>query len=220
MSSSVQKPIFFGIVTEFRKWIILILVALVLFFGYKYFSSKGDTSVVEYDTALIQQQIKNVGKLVVTEGHFAEVITYKDSKKYLGDLISFEKKAIVVINADVTVSFDLSKMKYDIDSKNKVITVIEIPKEEIKIAPDFKYYNTESSTLNKFTGEDYNKINKIARANLSNKIEASTLKTNAKNRLLSELNSLFIVTKNLGWTMKYKDEIITSDKEVKQKFLD
>lgn len=219
MSASVQKTTFFGIVTEFRKWIILILAALVLFFGYKYFSSKGDTSVVEYDTALIQEQIKNVGKLVVTEGHFAEVITYKDSKKYLGDFISFEKKAIVVINADVTVSFDLSKMKYDIDSINKVITVIEIPKEEIKIAPDFKYYNTESSTFNEFTGEDYNKINKIARANLSKKIQASTLKTNAKNRLLSELNSLFIVTKNLGWTMKYKDEIITSDKEVKEKFL-
>lgn len=219
MSTSLQKPSFFGIVTEFRKWIILILVALVLFFGYKYFSSKGDTSVVEYDTALIQQQIKNVGKLVVTEGHFAEVITYKDSKKYLADFISFEKKAIVVINADVTVSFDLSKMKYDIDSINKVITVLEIPKEEIKIAPDFKYYNTESSTFNEFTGEDYNKINKIARANLAKKINASTLKTNAKNRLLSELNSLFIVTKNLGWTMKYKDEIITSDKEVKQKFL-
>lgn len=219
MSSPIQKPFFFGILTEFRKWIILILAALVLFFGYNYFSSKGDTSVVEYDTALIQQQIKNVGKLVVTEGHFAEVITYKDSKKYLGDLLSFEKKAIVVINADVTVSFDLSKMKYDIDSINKVITVVEIPKEEIKIAPDFKYYNTESSTFNEFTGQDYNKINKIARANLAKKIQASTLKTNAKNRLLSELNSLFIVTKNLGWTMKYKDEIITSDKEVKQKFL-
>lgn len=219
MNTYINKPGFFGIITEFRKWILLLLVALVLFFGYKYFSSKGDTSVVEYDTALIQQQIKNVGKLVVTEGHFAEVITYKDSKKYMGDLLSFEKKAIVVINADVTVSFDLSKMKYDIDSINKVITVVEIPKEEIKIAPDFKYYNTESSTFNEFTGEDYNKINKIARANLAKKIQASTLKTNAKNRLLSELNSLFIVTKNLGWTMKYKDEVITSDKEVKQKFL-
>ena len=55
--------------------------------------------------------------------------------------------------------------------------------------------------------------------NLAKKIQASTLKTNAKNRLLSELNSLFVVTKNLGWTMKYKDEVITSDKEVKQKFL-
>ena len=219
MISTTQKPNFFGVLTEFRKWIILILLGLVLFFGYKFFTSKGDSSTIEYDTALIQQQIKNVGKLVVTEGHFAEVITYKDSKKYMGDLISFEKKAIVVINADVTVSFDLSKMKYEIDSINKVITVVEIHKEEIKIAPDFKYYNTESSTFNEFTGEDYNKINKIARANLAKKIQASTLKTNAKNRLLSELNSLFIVTKNLGWTMKYKDEVITSDKEVKQKFL-
>lgn len=219
MTAQANKMGFFGMLTEFRKWIILILVGLVLFFGYTYFSSKGDTSVVEYDTALIQQQIKNVGKLVVTEGHFAEVITYKDSKKYMGDLLSFEKKAIVVINADVSVSFDLSKMKYEIDSINKVITVVEIPKEEIKIAPDFKYYNTESSTFNEFTGEDYNKINKIARTNLAKKIEASTLKTNAKNRLLSELNSLFIVTKNLGWTMKYKDEVIASDKEVKQKFL-
>ena len=219
MTQYTNKTSFFRILIEFRKWILLILVGLVLFFGYNYFSSKGDTSVVEYDTALIQEQIKNVGKLVVTEGHFAEVITYKDSKKYMGDLLSFEKKAIVVINADVTVSFDLSKMKYDVDSINKVITVIEIPKEEIKIAPDFKYYNTESSTFNEFTGEDYNKINKIARANLAKKIQASTLKTNAKNRLLSELNSLFIVTKNLGWTLKYKDEVITSDKEVKQKFL-
>lgn len=217
--STIQKPGFFGIITEFRKWIMLLLLGLVLFFGYNYFSSKGDSSTVEYDTNLIQQQIKNVGKLVVTEGHFAEVITYKDQKKYLNDLLSFEKKAIVVINADVSVSFDLSKMKYEIDSINKIITVVQIPKEEIKIAPDFKYYNTESSTFNEFTGEDYNKINKIARANLAKKIQASTLKTNAKNRLLSELNSLFIVTKNLGWTMKYKDEVITSDKEVKQKFL-
>jgi hypothetical protein len=210
---------FYGKISEIRKWLWAIGFLFLLYIVFQFSNKNNETSVVEYDTALIQQQLKNVGKLVVTEGHFAEVITYKDSKKYLGDFISFEKKAIVVINADVTVSFDLSKMKYEIDSINKVINVIEIPKEEIKIAPDFKYYNTESSTFNEFTGEDYNKINKIARANLSKKIQVSALKTNAKNRLLSELNSLFIVTKNLGWTMKYKDEVITSDKEVKQKFL-
>jgi hypothetical protein len=219
MNIQTQKPGLFGTITEIRKWIIIGLIAMVLFFGYKYFTSKGDQTTIEYDTNLIQEQIKNVGKLVVTEGHFAEVITYKDQKKYLGDLISFEKKAIVVINADVTVSFDLSKMKYELDSIKKTITIIEIPTEEIKIAPDFKYYDTESSNFNEFTGEDYNKINKIARANLSKKIEASNLKTNAKNRLLQELNGLFIVTKNLGWTLKYQNETINTDKEVNQKFL-
>jgi hypothetical protein len=30
--------------------------------------------------------------LVVTEGHFSEVITYKKSAKYLMDMLSFEKK--------------------------------------------------------------------------------------------------------------------------------
>ena len=209
MTNIKPKVVFFEAISELRKWAMLILIALVLFFGYKYFSLKGDTSTIEYDTALIQQQIKNVGKLVVTEGHFSEVMTYKDSKKYMGDLISFDKKALVVINAEVTVGFDLSKVKYNVDAKNKILTIQNIPEEEIKISPDFKYYNTESSTFNEFTGEDYNKINKIARANLTKKIQASTLKANAKNRLISELSNILIVTKSLGWKLQYNgNEVI------------
>ena len=209
MTNIKPKVGFFEAISELRKWAMLILIALVLFFGYKYFSLKGDTSTIEYDTALIQQQIKNVGKLVVTEGHFSEVMTYKDSKKYMGDLISFDKKALVVINAEVTVGFDLSKVKYNVDAKNKILTIQNIPEEEIKISPDFKYYNTESSTFNEFTGEDYNKINKIARANLTKKIQASTLKANAKNRLISELSNILIVTKSLGWKLQYNgNEVI------------
>lgn len=86
----------------------------------------------------------------------------------------------MVINADVTVGFDLSKMKYEIDEKSKIIRIISIPKEEIKIAPDYKYYDVNQSTFNEFSGDDYNKINKMARENLAKKIEKSTLKSNAK----------------------------------------
>lgn len=210
-SQTPQKTSFFDKLSEIRKWFILGLIALVLFFGYKYFSSNGDTSTVEYDTALIQQQIKNVGKLVVTEGHFSEVMTYKDQKKYLGDLITFDKKALVIINADVTVSFDLSKVKYDIDAKNKTVTIKSIPEEELKISPDIKYYDVEQSTFNEFTGNDYNKINKIAKENLAKKIEKSTLKSNAKNRLISELSKILIVTNSMGWTLKYNGEEVKTE---------
>lgn len=204
---------FFGALSEFRKWAVLILLALVLFFGYKFFTTKSETSSIEYDTNLIQQQIKNVGKLVVTEGHFAEVLTYKDKKETYIPGLSFDKKALVVINADVTVGFDLSKVKYDIDAKNKTVTIVSIPEEEIKISPDIKYYNTESSTFNEFTGDDYNKINKLARENLKKKIDKSTLKSNAKNRLISELSKILILTNSMGWTLKYEGEIVNSDKE-------
>ena len=71
------------------KFIILLLIAIIIYLVYQLKTQKENSSV-EYDTALIQEQIKNVGKLVVTEGHFSEVMTYKDSKKYLMDFISFE----------------------------------------------------------------------------------------------------------------------------------
>ena len=217
MTQTTNKVGFFGALSEFRKWAMLILVGLVLFFGYKFFTSSNNETTIEYDTNLIQQQIKNVGKLVVTEGHFAEVLNYKDSKKTYIPGLTFDKKALVVINADVTVGFDLSKVKYDIDAKTKTVTITNIPEEEIRISPDIKYYDTESSTFNEFTGDDYNKISKLAKENLTKKIEKSTLKSNAKNRLVSELSKILILTNSMGWTLKYHGQVVSSDKEFTQK---
>ena len=197
--------------TESRKWVFVLLLAVIVYLAYQLFTKSSENSTVEYDTNLIQQQIKNVGKLVVTEGHFAEVMTYKDQKKYLMDMVSFEKKAMVVINADVTVSFHLSKVTYDIDAKNKTLSITNIPKEEIKISPDIKFYDVEQSTLNEFTGNDYNKINKIVRANLVKKIEKSSLKSNAKNRLISELSKILVLTNSMGWTLQYNGNQIQKE---------
>jgi hypothetical protein len=189
---------------------IVAVVSIILLFKFCDFK-KEDDSTLDYNTNLIQQQIVNVGKLVVTEGHFAEVITYKDQDKYLMDMVSFEKKAIVIVNADVTVAYDLHQMKYDIDEKNKTITIVNIPKEEIKISPDLQYYDVEQSKLNSFTGDDYNKINKMVRVNLAKKIEKSSLKTNAKNRLISELSKILILTNSMGWKLKYEGNIIEKE---------
>lgn len=172
-----------------KKILIGIAAALIIFLLFKFCDFKKDEDQdITYNTNLIQQQILNVGKLVVTEGHFSEVITYKNQQKYLMDMLSFEKKALVVVNADVTVAYDLHLMKYDIDSINKIITIVQIPKEEIKISSDIQFYDVEQSKLNPFTGDDYNKINKSVKANLAKKIEKSSLKTNAQNRLISELS--------------------------------
>jgi hypothetical protein len=189
-----------------------VIVGIFLLFKFCDFK-KNDDEDITYNTNLIQQQILNVGKLVVTEGHFSEVITYKNQQKYLLDMLSFEKKALVVVNADVTVAYDLHKMKYDIDEKNKTITIVSIPKEEIKISPDIQFYDVEQSKLNPFTGDDYNKINKSVKANLAKKIEKSSLKTNAQNRLISELSKILILTNTMGWKLQYEGKIIESEKD-------
>ena len=194
-------------------FLIILILGIII---WKVFSSKSENSTIEYNTNLIEKQIKNVGKLVVTEGHFAEVLTYKDQKKYLMDLVSFEKKAIIIVNADVTVSYDLHQVKYDVDQNNKTITILSIPKEEIKISPNIEYYDVEQSTLNEFTGADYNKVNKTVRANLAKKIEKSSLKTNAKNRLVSELSKILILTNTMGWKLVYDGTEISNDNDFKK----
>lgn len=187
-----------------------ILVAIFLLFKFCEFKKTED---IDYNTNLIQQQIVNVGKLVVTEGHFSEVLTYKNQEKYLLEILTFEKKALIVVNADVTVAYDLRKVVYDIDEKNKIITIKYIPKEEIKISSDIQFYDVEQSKLNPFTGEDYNKINKSVKANLAKKIEKSSLKTNAQNRLISELSKILILTNTMGWKLQYEGIIIENEKD-------
>ncbi|MXN93021.1 DUF4230 domain-containing protein [Flavobacterium sp. Sd200] len=191
--------------------VVVIIVVAVLAFRFCEFKKDDTERTTIEETALIQEQIKNVGKLVVTEGHFSEVLTYKDQQKYFMDMMSFEKKAIVIVNADVTVAYDMSKIEYDINEATKTITIKNIPKEEIKISPDIKFYDVQQSQMNTFSGDDYNKINKTARENISKKIEKSTLKSNAQNRLLSELSKLLILTNTMGWTLQYNGEQVNNE---------
>ena len=176
---------------------------------------KEKKSILKENSMLIQEQINNVSKLIVTEGHFAEVYNYKDSQQLFGPLITADKKALVVVNADVTVAYDLSLIKFDIDGTTKTLRIISIPQPEIKINPDFEYYDVTSDYLNQFNAEDYNKIKRNVNASLLKKIEASTLKSNAQNRLLSELSKFLVLTNSMGWTLTYGDRSIQSFDELK-----
>lgn len=198
----------------YKKLFFTLLFLVLAFFTYRYFAGE-DSSTTEYNSNLIQEQIKSVGKLVVTEGHYSQVLTFKDQDRYLGGLISFDKKALVVVNSDVTVAYDLRQMQYDIDEKNKTITIVSIPKEEIKISPDIQYYDIQQSKLNEFTGTDFNNITKKVKADLALKIEKSTLKSNAQNRLISELSKILLVTHSVGWKVIYKGNEIKSEKDFK-----
>lgn len=197
-----------------ERIILIVVVIVVILLSFKYCAFKDKDGSLEYNTNLIQQQIVSVGKLIVTEGHFSEVLTYKDKDSKWLTMLTFEKKALVVVNADVTVAFDLRKMDYKIDEETKTITILNIPEAEIKISPDIKFYDVQTSRLNPFTGDDYNKINKAVKENLAKKVEMSTLKSNAKNRLVSELSKILILTKTMGWNLVYEGNTIVDEAQL------
>ena len=81
------------------------------------------------------------------------------------------KKAIVVVNAEVSIAYDLSKLDYEIDENNKILRIKTIPEEEISINPDLEYYDIQSNFLNPFEAEDYNAIKEIVNASMLEKVE-------------------------------------------------
>ncbi len=193
-----------------KNTILGILLTLVAVFTLRTCKTTSDQkSVLEEQSALIQQSLKNVGKLIVTEGHFSQVYNYKNTKAVFGNLIDSEKKALVVVNANVSISYDLSLIEYIIDSENKTITITKIPEEDLKISPDFEYYDIQSDFLNPFEAKDYNQLKAEAKKALSQKIKSSDLQKNAKNRLISELSKFYILTNSLNWTLNYNDTIIS-----------
>ncbi len=203
-----------------RKILFGVVITLIVLFTFKYCGDqkKQEMRLVE-NSALIEKQIKNVGKIVVTEGHFSEVFSYENSKSIFGDLIESEKKALVVVNADVTVAYDLSKLDFQIDQNSKTVRIIDIPEEEIKINPDIEYYDIQADFFNQFEAEDYNQIKETVKQSLLKKVQASELKSNAKNRLISELSKFFVLTNSLGWTLEYNEtQIMDIDNLYQLKF--
>ena len=194
-----------------KKFIAGVLITLAFVFIIRSCNEdKNDKSILRENTMLIQQEIANVAKLIVTEGHFAEVYNYKDSRELFGPLLRAEKKALVVVNADVTVAYDLSKINFEIDESSRTVIIKSIPAPEINLNPDFEYYDVTADYLNQFDAADYNKIKQTVRTSLMKKVEASSLRSNAENRLVSEIQKFYILTNSMGWRLSYKERTIES----------
>lgn len=200
-----------------RNFLIGAGLVLLIVFGIRYCENRDDErDRLEANTNLLQEQIKNVGKLVVTEGTFSQVYSYNDSRKFYLDIFSARKKALIVVNAKATVAYDLSKLETEIDEENKIVRILSIPEEEITINPEIKYYDVTQDYLNQFKAEDHNKIRNRIEASIRKKVDGSTLKSNAQNRLISELQKIYILTSTMGWTLEYKDQRFSKSEDLEE----
>lgn len=198
-----MRNIFFGIV-----------IALVVVFGLRYCEHRKDATE---QSILIQNEVRNVSKLVVAEGTYAQVYTYEDFKTWYFDFLSAKKKALVIVNAEASIAYDLSKVETEIDEVAKTVTITNIPEPELSINPNISYYDVQQDYLNPFGAEDYNKIKTQVEDSLRKTIEQSSLASNAHNRLISELQKIYILTNSMGWTLYYEGALMTEELNLKKK---
>lgn len=185
------------------------LIALILFAGFWFFyQGKQEREELRASSELIQKQVQQVGKLIVTEGYYSKVFTFKNSQNLFLNLLTSNKKALVIVNAKATVEYDLRQLEVEIDESKKTLILKKIPEPVLNIYPDIEYYDVTQDYFNSFEAKDYNKIKNSVTAQIRTQIEKSDLMENSRERLMVELTNLFVLTKSMGWTLMYQGEII------------
>lgn len=193
-----------------------ILVFLVGFLIAKFWYQKKDNHQQKEEVRVVVNSIKNMSKLVVSSGNFSEVYNFTDSKKYFYETISFDKKAIVTVNAKVEVGYDLSKLEIEVDSLANKIYIHKIPKAAITIIPDVKYFDLQQSQFNAFSKNDLNKINEKSIEKIKQTVELTNLKKEAKTRFFEEISKIYQLSAIYGWEVvdKTNSNFLSDFKEV------
>lgn len=176
---------------------VICLVPLLLFFAYKSFKKSKIQS--EENISLLTERIEEISTLMVIEGHFSEVYTFKEVENKFYGLLPFEKKIILLVKARAMIGYDLSKMEYEIDRKNKKVLIKSLPEQDIIIEPEITYYDIQESTFNKFNEADLTKINKKAVELIRKEVKNSYINDMAQKRLKETLQNIVFATETIGW---------------------
>jgi len=194
-----------------KSFIAGLAIGLAVFYLIFYFKDSGLST--EIDTqGVIQTQLKNVSEFIVSEGHFSDILTYKDAKTYYLDWLTAEKKAVVLVKAKATLSYNLKELDYFVEENTNTIVLTHIPNLKLNIYPTLEYYDIEQGYLNPFKAEDYNAIDKQVKKRLQKQIENSNFKENAQNRLISELYSFLGKGTNQPFRIIMEDPTNTIEK--------
>ncbi len=185
------------------------LIALVLFAGVWFlYQSYQEREELKASSELIQKQVQQVGKLIVTEGYYSKVFTFKNSQNLFLNLMTSDKKALVIVNAKATVEYDLRQLEVEIEEATKTLILKEIPEPVLNIYPEIEYYDVTQDYFNSFEAKDYNKIKNSVTSQIRSQIEKSDLMENSRERLMVELTNFYVLTKSMGWTLMYEGQII------------
>ncbi len=155
----------------------------------------------EEQATVLLDRIRTVTKLVVLEGYFSEIYDYQD---YYGfDLSFFRKKALIRIQAKVSVGFDLNKLNIRTDAGSKTVRMSAIPAPEIlSIDHNLDYYDIQEGAFNSFSPDDYNRLNDKARDYVRKKALDSDLFTRALERREDIYNTIRFLVESMGWTLE------------------
>lgn len=204
-----------------RSWLqlitVLVFIALLVgvYFGYQQYTDWRSIKAKEESTVLLEK-MRTVAKLITVEGQFSEIISYKDY--WAWDWFPFRKKALIRVQATVSVGYDLSKVTFRAYPEQKRMVIEQLPAPEIlSLEHDLDYYDLSEGTFNTFLKEDYNRINAEAKAKIREQAENSELFSAAQDQAAKMLDLMAFMVESTGWTFDY-DPVKIKEKPFSKEF--
>ena len=168
---------------------------------------------VQNDFYIITNQIRKMNKMVVIEQDFSSMQKTKITSELLGGMLpSMEKELITFTKTNAQVSYDLNKMKLDVDSVNKKLIIKELPNAEIRIIPSVEIQSMDDSFLDRFDQKDLQKITKSAKDNAYKTVNQNRLRAEGRKQLLENLDNIFVLAKALNYTIEDQTGLIDTSK--------
>ncbi len=169
---------------------------------------KDEGAVINKDYYLITNQISKMNKMVVIEQDFSSFQTHKSKAFSIVGYDVLPKEMVLYTTAKAQVSYDLKKMKIDVDTVNKKLIIDELPQPEIKVFPDVKIHFMDDYAVNRFNQADINGIMESAKKNMVKSIDEKQIKAEGQKQLKDNLNEIFVLAKALNYTIEDRTHLI------------
>lgn len=185
-------------------------IMLFLFLGVQKCSSLAEEKSNSYNY-LLTNQITKMNKMVVVEQDFSMLQKTKLSFEILGKKIS-DNEIVTLTNTNAQVSYDLKKMKLEVDSIHKKLIIAELPNAEIKINPNVEIQSMDDSFMNRIDENQIKKVTKSAKDAAIKKVDQNRLRSDGKIQLKENLNQIFVLAKALNYEIVDKTGQIDTSK--------
>ncbi|KAA0130187.1 DUF4230 domain-containing protein [Chryseobacterium sp. SN22] len=177
-----------------------IIVMVILFFSFRSCLSPAKKTE-KSDYYILTNQIAKMNKMVVMEQNTSSIQKTKMGYEFLGKEVS-SNSIITFTKTNAQVSYDLNKMKIEVDSVNKKLMITALPDADIRITPSVEIQSVDDSFFNRISEKDIKNVTQKAKDTAIRSIDQNRLRTEGREQLMENLNNIFVLAKALNYKIE------------------
>lgn len=156
---------------------------------------------------ILLERIRKVAKMITVEGEFSNIHQYNDS--YWSDISILRKKALIRVDAKVSVGYDLKKASFEMDADQKILRVRNLPQPEIlSIDHNLQYYDIQEGMFNSFSEAELTSIGNVAKKKLEKAAQDGPLIEEARAEGIESLEIIKLLVEQAGWRFEVQNNVV------------